>query len=340
MPKQTTAVARAQVVGMWQGNSRQLDIAEALDIAQSSVSRIVQRFLQSGSTARRKGSGRPRTTTPQMDRYIIRMAKKDRKRSASSIQAEVSKLTDHSISRETINRRLVEGGYHARRPQKKPKLSKRQKQLRLAWAQEHRHWGDREWRKVVFTDESSFQLHRIDRRQKVRRTTGEALRNDCVEETVAHGGGSVLVWGAVSMDAKSKLVILESNVNGQIYRQLLEETALPFARRHLGNQFYYQDDNARPHRHRLVKQYMAQEAIRCLPWPAQSPDLNVAEDMWNELGRRIQKRDPPLNSLQQLRTALQEEWDAIPQDYPRRLIGGMPRRVKALLKSRGSHTRY
>jgi hypothetical protein len=74
---------------------------------------------------------------------------------------------------------------------------------------------------------------------RVRRRTGEAMRGDCIDETLAHGGGNIQVWGAVTMDAKSDLVILDTTVTGQSYRQLLEQHALPFARQHLGNHFYY-----------------------------------------------------------------------------------------------------
>lgn len=87
----------------------------------------------------------------------------------------------------------------------------------------------------------------------MRRQKGEVMRNDCIEETMAHGGFYVLVWGAIIMDAKSYLVILDNTVTGQSYRQLLQEHALPFARRHLVNHFYYQDDYAPPHRTATVK---------------------------------------------------------------------------------------
>lgn len=340
MPKQTTESIRSQVVGMWRGKLRQEDIASALSISQSAVSKIIQKFKKTGSVSRRKGSGRHRLTTARTDRHLIRMIKKERKRTATSIQNEVTQLIDHPVSRQTINLRLIRGDYRARRPLRKPKRNERQKRARRQWAEAYRNWTDQQWRRVVFTDESCFELRHVDRRMRVRRLTGEAMRSDCIDETVAHGGGNVQVWGAITMDAKSDLVVLVTTITGQSYRLLLEQCALPFARQRLGNHFYYQDDNAPPHRSGAVKAFLAQEGIQCLPWPAQSPDLNVIEHMWDELGRRIQKRDPPPNTLQQLRGALKEEWDAIPQAYVRKLVRSMPDRVKAVLKSKGSHTRF
>lgn len=148
---------------------------------------------------------------------------------------------------------------------------------------------------------------------RARRLAGEATRNDCIDETLAHGGGNVKAWGTITMDAKSDRVVLDTTVTGQSYRLLLKQCALSFARLHLGNHFYYQDGNAPSHRTGVMKAFLAQEGIQWLPWPTQPPDINVTEHKWNELDRQIQKRDPSPNMMQQLCDVVKEEWDAIPQ---------------------------
>ncbi|GBN27753.1 hypothetical protein AVEN_157995-1 [Araneus ventricosus] len=50
------------------------------------------------------------------------------------------------------------------------------------------------------------------------------------------------------------------------------------------------DDNARPHRARLVRSYLESETIPQMAWPARSPDLNPIEHGWDMLGRRITGR--------------------------------------------------
>lgn len=163
MPKQTTESIRGQVVGMWRAKVRQVDIDRTVGIAQSNVSRIIQKFEKTESVSRRKGSGRRRITTARTDCQLVQMAKKDRKRPAASIQTEVFGIIDHQISRETINKRLIAVDYPARRPLWKPKLKVSQKKNRRNWAEPYRTWTDRQWSRVVFTDESSFELLRIDR---------------------------------------------------------------------------------------------------------------------------------------------------------------------------------
>ena len=52
------------------------------------------------------------------------------------------------------------------------------------------------------------------------------------------------------------------------------------------------DDNARPHRARIVQGYLQQEAIELIPWPAVSPVLNPIEYLWDYLGRKDNARTP------------------------------------------------
>ncbi|GFW43152.1 dna-mediated transposase [Trichonephila clavipes] len=51
--------------------------------------------------------------------------------------------------------------------------------------------------------------------------------------------------------------------------------------------FVFQDDNARPHRARLVENMLEAETIQRMEWPACSLDLNPIEHVWDMLGRRI-----------------------------------------------------
>ena len=58
----------------------------------------------------------------------------------------------------------------------------------------------------MFSDESKFKLYKSDGRTYVRRSIGDALNPQCVQQTVKHGGGSVLVWAAFTFLNTSNLV--------------------------------------------------------------------------------------------------------------------------------------
>ncbi len=71
-----------------------------------------------------------------------------------------------------------------------------------------------------------------------------------------------------------------------------------------------------------------------------SSNASPIEHVWNMLGRCIRARQPPVQSLRDLETALREEWEAIPQEEIWNLILSMPRRLAAICKARGGNTQY
>ena len=97
--------------------------------------------------------------------------------------------------------------------------------------------------------------------------------------------------------------------------------------------------NARPHRARIVQQFLQQNNVDHLDWPARSPDLSI-EPVWDILGQRVRQRVPRPRTLQALGAALQEEWWRKPQLQIARLIRSMRRRCVACIDATGGHMRY
>ncbi len=85
-------------------------------------------------------------------------------------------------------------------------------------------------------------------------------------------------------------------------------------------------DDARPHVARLCTQFLEAENIPVLAWPAYSPDMSPIEHVWDALDRRIRRHVPVTANIQQLRTAIEEEWTNIPQATINNLINSMRRR--------------
>ena len=100
------------------------------------------------------------------------------------------------------------------------------------------------------------------------------------------------------------------------------------------------DDKARPHRARVVTDYLDDESITTLPWPARSPDLNPTEHIWDIIGRRVKERTPPVQALNDLEQTLHQEWQHLTQVQIRRLVGSMRRRLAAVIRVNGSYTHY
>ncbi|KAJ4429997.1 hypothetical protein ANN_22201 [Periplaneta americana] len=78
-------------------------------------------------------------------------------------------------------------------------------------------------------------------------------------------------------------------------------------------------------------QWYADNNVHRLDWPAQSPDLNPIEHLWDELNRRLRSREMRPTSIVQLSAILQEEWRRIPVDILHKLVESMPDRVAAVI---------
>ncbi|KIM94036.1 hypothetical protein OIDMADRAFT_136698, partial [Oidiodendron maius Zn] len=83
----------------------------------------------------------------------------------------------------------------------------------------------------------------------------------------------------------------------------------------------------------LVQKYKEAHDIQNLDHPAQSPDLNLIEGIWAIIKQQLRRRI--FNTKEEMKEALQEEWDKITMEEILYLIADMPRRCAQLIKSGG-----
>ena len=106
-----------------------------------------------------------------------------------------------------------------------------------------------------------------------------------------------------------------------------------------GNDAVFMDDNARPHRARIVDTCLRQHHVTRMDWTACSPDLNPIEYVWDQLGRAVRQRLNINSTLVDLRRYMLEEWDRLPMAKLQRLIHSMRRRCDACIAAAGGATR-
>jgi hypothetical protein len=71
-----------------------------------------------------------------------------------------------------------------------------------------------------------------------------------------------------------------------------------------------------------------------------SPDMNPIEHVWDFIGRKINQRNLKCQNIDELRTAILQEWQQFPQEWLRRLVRSMTWCVTELHNKRGGYTRY
>ncbi|GFV98458.1 transposable element Tcb2 transposase [Trichonephila clavipes] len=81
------------VVGRLERGQTQAEVAQSIEVSQSVISRIWNRFLETGSAGRRPGQGRRRATTPNEDRYLVLTARRHRNMNATLLQQHFRSAT-------------------------------------------------------------------------------------------------------------------------------------------------------------------------------------------------------------------------------------------------------
>ena len=332
---------RARAIGQLEAGVKQSVVAARFGVGQSTISKFKTKFRNTGDVKDRPKSGRPRITTQQQDRYIISGVLRNRRLNTRMIQTRVTARYGRRISYQTIRRRLHAGQLRSRRAARKLLVTVLHRTNRLRWCRQNRPWNLARWRSVMFSDESRFCLKNNDARIRVWRRRGERFADCCVDRVTPFGGGSVMVWGGgISITGKTPLIIVDGNMNAIKYRdEILTPVVFPYLRT-LGAGAIMQDDNARPHRARIITDHLQAHRVDHMEWPACSPDLNPIEHLWDQLGRTVRRQMTPVSTLLDLRRILLEEWNAIPQIRIQRLVSSMRRRCQATIHAFGGSTRY
>lgn len=332
---------RWRIVGRIEAGQSQAQVARELDITPSVISNLWSQFKTSGTVCRRPGQGRPRASTANDDRYLVVSAKRQRTATPTQLSRDLAAATGTSISSKTVSRRLHERGLYARKPAICIPLTPSHKRARAEWCRQHQNWTQLQWANVLFTDESRFSLQPDSGRLLIWREPGTRYHSSNIIERDHYAGGGLMVWAGIMQDTRTPLHVFDKgSVNGQRYRQEVLEPHVRLFRGAVGPEFIFMDDNARPHRTLMVDEYLESEDIQRMDWPSKSPDLNPIEHAWDALGRAIAMRQPPPRTILELKIALVEEWEGLPQPLLNSLINSMHTRCACCLSVRGDHTPY
>nr|CAH7729083.1 unnamed protein product [Callosobruchus chinensis] len=149
----------------------------------------------------------------------------------------------------------------------------------------------------------------------------------------AHQDWLLPQWRNALFSDVSRFGLIPGTMTGAYYLQNIINAIVQPLRNEIGDQFIFNDDNARLHRTTAVQQALENGNIARLEWPAVSPDMNPIEHVWDYVSRAIFKQNNPPRSTLELIFAATGEWDNIPQEVINNLIIGMHRRVDALIRS-------
>ena len=179
---------RGRAIALLMQGQRQQQVANHFGVNVSTIERLVRRLRETGHLADRPRSGHPRVTSRRQDRTIC-LAHLRNHLTATETALNTVGTYNRQISLKTVGSRLREIGLRARHPYVGLPLTQACRLRCMAWLTAHapRLFPMRQWRRVLFMDESRFTLYSADGRCRVYRRRGECFADACVVERVWFG---------------------------------------------------------------------------------------------------------------------------------------------------------
>lgn len=310
-------------------------ISKVCKISYATAKRYLKKLKGGVSLDDQPRPGRPRKLTSRLRRQLAQIKSRHPKKSAAFYARYLSKLNRAPVGVSTVKTALHQLGYRWRLIPRR-RLTSSQKASRLAFARARLHES---WENRWFFDESYFNLYRHGNRYWVRVTTDDAMSlpklNKAQEKVsvaiavaIRHGKKSALAFLPKNWEAKD-LVIAFRNV---IYPSLNWSNRIGKK-----NELVYDNDGR--HFSDDWVDYVAQNQLRPLrPWPANSPDFNVDENVLGWLKAKVEDMEP--RDEQSLREAILKAWEDFPVSMTETLVESMPHRLQDAIALNGGRTKY
>lgn len=335
--KELSLACKEKIVSLFQQGLSYRYIGTKLGLAHSTVQYVIKKF-KTGSLDNVKRRGRKRSVTTRESRDIVRIAAKNPKMSARQLVEHIATQYNKTVTPQTVRNRLHEAGYKGRVVRKKPFINEKNRKKRLQFARDHVNKPLSFWKNVLFSDESKFNIFGSDGRKFVWRQKSRAFEPKNLQPTVKHGGGNVMVWGSMSASGVGELVI-DGIMNAEKYVNVLRGNLKKSVRK-LGieQSYMFQQDNDPKHTAKKTKEWLLYNTRKMFPTPPQSPDVNPIENLWATLESKLRKYE--CSSRNDLINNLQKAWADIDLQETSRLVESMPRRLQAIINSKGYPTKY
>jgi DDE superfamily endonuclease/Transposase len=344
--KDLTAAARGSILNSIASGKSYSQIQKDDGFAPSTISDTLRLSTERPNQQSKKRTGRYLSYTDLDVRHLYTYVR----RHPLATYAEIRFGTGVTLSNGLILQILRSYNLGHWKQREKPLITKAQARARYLWAKKYRNYTVNQWRNVISLDQASIERGSGAKALFTWRFGTEAFRPDLIRPKGKGKDLTVMIQACVTGKGKGPLTIMlrdpqakKKGYSANSWRWSMEEIR-PELRE---GKIWILMDNAPIHTAKQTREWCKKEGIIWLKIPPNSPDLNWIEHAWPLLKKQLHKHSHDLvyngkteEDLAHFRNVVRTSWEQVSDKTLKALCKSMPRRVQAIIRAAGWHTRY
>lgn len=332
-------------------------------ISESLVKRTIKRFESTGDVSDRPQKNKKRKITERVKKSVLKRATNKKIPKYKRSKRKIAQLQHGSpkkkikISYGSVTNILKDNKKHYKRPKRIPLVTPHHRRMKKLWGKEHLEDTVEDWEDTLVIDETHFETFHRSNRQNSGEWCDENEEAE-PEQTVKHSGRVNSSMGVCGRGA-AKLDLYTDRFNQNKFKDVhLEKQYHPAMRKFKCNRLLM--DNDRSHHAKKVIEWFEENDIyysgsppppcgrkrcRCEPpdglwFPAYAPEVSPAELYNNYVQQELDKLSQRLghpSGLKNLKQRVQQIVRKTPKSYFKKLMAGMPARVKKMYIANGGN---
>lgn len=194
-----------------------------------------------------------------------------------------------------------------------------------------------DWKKVCFSDEKFFTLRGTNTYYSWNSSRDRPRKRNRVLRSPG-----IMVWGMLLPNGLMSYRILEGNQKSCNYVEILKNSVFPIMRINFKEKLMFQQDNCRTHVSKETKKFFQSSGMQTLDWPANSPDINIIENIWSMMEQQIY-HEGAVKNLKELRKYIDDfvvDFNKNGKQIAENLYKSIPVRLVSIIQKRGDRIKY